>query len=278
MDCQHKILHRGAHQISYRIYHCPERPKRAALFLHGAGVAGQFTWEHIVRQQRSWQTVVVPDLRGAGQTYGVGHVERPFSMADLLADMAALSQNLSLPEFDLAGYSFGGLLAMQLALKEPEQVGQLMLLEPVTLEQADWALSVKQIHHYRHLADGLKSGKNIRSFVEAFIGEVAPRQLNNPKALDAMVIRLAHRPIGFAHTLEALAEFVGSLDREAMLRQLPKGLLLSGANSPGALHKAHEYVGREFSWTVTQLVGTDHSLPYQKPRKIAEYLDAFCQG
>ncbi|WP_315983179.1 hypothetical protein [Aliamphritea spongicola] len=36
--------------------------------LHGAGVAGEDTWQALLAQLDMWSEVLVPDLRGMGQT------------------------------------------------------------------------------------------------------------------------------------------------------------------------------------------------------------------
>ncbi len=65
----------------------------------------------------------------AGSTHTVG----PVSVADHVADAAALLQHLDIPRAHIAGHSTGGVVALQMALDRPEIVHSLILLEPSML-------------------------------------------------------------------------------------------------------------------------------------------------
>ena len=66
---------------------------------------------------------LAPDLRG----YGRSRPTQPFTMDQHLDDLSALLNELDQPCLIL-GWSLGGILAMELALKRPEQVAGLILI------------------------------------------------------------------------------------------------------------------------------------------------------
>lgn len=67
---------------------------------------------------------IAPDLRG----YGQSPAPAPFAMADHLADLDALLAKHGVQEFVILGWSLGGILAMELALRHPDRVKGLILV------------------------------------------------------------------------------------------------------------------------------------------------------
>lgn len=68
--------------------------------------------------------VIAPDLRG----YGSSRTRDPFVMADHLEDLLALLDELGIPQCWVLGWSLGGILAIELALRCPERVRGLVLV------------------------------------------------------------------------------------------------------------------------------------------------------
>ncbi|PSB13515.1 alpha/beta hydrolase [filamentous cyanobacterium CCP1] len=93
------------------------------LCLHGHPGSGQcmsvFT-NHLSTRFRT----IAPDLRG----YGRSKVQSAFDMSAHLADLEALLDRLHLEQCLVLGWSLGGILAIELALKRPEQVKGLILV------------------------------------------------------------------------------------------------------------------------------------------------------
>src|SRR5205807_1605086 len=64
---------------------------------------------------------------------GSTHPDRPLSIAEQAADCRALMGALGIDRAHVVGHSFGGLIALQLALDAPAVVYSLVLLEPALL-------------------------------------------------------------------------------------------------------------------------------------------------
>jgi pimeloyl-ACP methyl ester carboxylesterase len=93
------------------------------LCLHGhpgrSGSMSVFT-RHLSQR---FQTIA-PDLRG----YGLSQTSQPFEMSAHLADLEALLNRLGIDRCLVLGWSLGGILAMELALKFPQRVEGLILV------------------------------------------------------------------------------------------------------------------------------------------------------
>lgn len=103
----------------------PEQVEPTIMFVHGfAGCAE--TWEYQINQFAKRYRVVVPDLRGHGQS------DAPYSqytMPEIVADLHAIVEHLELPErFVLVGHSFGGSICVEYANAHPERLDKLVLV------------------------------------------------------------------------------------------------------------------------------------------------------
>src|SRR5256712_13190997 len=68
--------------------------------------------------------VIAVDLQGHGRT---ADIDRPLSVALMADDIAALTKRLGLESFDVMGYSMGGGVALQAAIRHPEVVRKLVV-------------------------------------------------------------------------------------------------------------------------------------------------------
>ena len=103
----------------------PEKAEKTIVFIHGfAGCAE--TWEYQINHFAKEFRVVIPDLRGHGQS-DAPYTE--YTMQELVEDIYAISKALKLPEkFILIGHSFGGSICVEYANAHPEQLEKLVLL------------------------------------------------------------------------------------------------------------------------------------------------------
>jgi pimeloyl-ACP methyl ester carboxylesterase len=93
------------------------------LLVHGLMVTGQM-FEPILEQLATRHRVIVPDLRGHGQSRGL---PPPYTVAQLAADLARLLDHLGIASTAVLGYSQGGAIAQQLVLDYPLRCDRLVL-------------------------------------------------------------------------------------------------------------------------------------------------------
>lgn len=93
------------------------------LCLHGHPGTGRSLSVFTQHLSQRFKTLA-PDLRG----YGNSRTQVNFSMTDHLIDLEALLERLQVDRCLVLGWSLGGILAMELALKLPERVSGLILI------------------------------------------------------------------------------------------------------------------------------------------------------
>lgn len=93
------------------------------LCLHGHPGSGGSMSVFTNHLSQRWQTLA-PDLRGYGSSVAVGD----FEMTDHLGDLEALIDRLEIERCLVLGWSLGGILAMELALKVPKRISGLILV------------------------------------------------------------------------------------------------------------------------------------------------------
>jgi pimeloyl-ACP methyl ester carboxylesterase len=90
--------------------------------LHGGLGSGEM-FGPILPLLASHQQVVLPDLQGHGRT---ADVDRPIDARLMADDIAALIDHLGLDKPDVVGYSLGGGVALQTAMKYPAKIRRLV--------------------------------------------------------------------------------------------------------------------------------------------------------
>lgn len=105
---------------------------RPLILIHGGFGLGQMFAPILPRLEG--RQVIAIDLQGHGHT---ADIDRPFGWDTLAADVAALIGALGLERPDVLGYSFGGGVALSLALNHPKLLGRLVLVS-TPMRQAGW--------------------------------------------------------------------------------------------------------------------------------------------
>src|SRR5215218_11344481 len=97
---------------------------RPLILLHGGLGSGEMfgpTLPALAAKHR----VIVVDLQGHGRT---ADIDRPIDVRLMADDIVALIGHLGLEKPDLMGYSLGGGVAFQTAIRHPEVVGRLIVI------------------------------------------------------------------------------------------------------------------------------------------------------
>jgi pimeloyl-ACP methyl ester carboxylesterase len=114
----------GGYHVHYQDDGDPTLP--LLVLLHGFGDS-YTSWEGWVRELKTRRRIISLDFPGHGLTRAPqGSVLSGDTLADFVASFAA---TLALPKFALAGNSMGGGVAWQVAVRHPERVNALILVD-----------------------------------------------------------------------------------------------------------------------------------------------------
>jgi pimeloyl-ACP methyl ester carboxylesterase len=121
-------------QMAYMDVPATGPAKGTAVLLHGKNFCAA-TWEETIRAlAAAGYRVVAPDQIGFCKSTKPAHYQ--YSFQQLARNTSALLASLGIGRVTLVAHSTGGMIAIRYALMYPQQVGQLMLVDPIGLE--DW--------------------------------------------------------------------------------------------------------------------------------------------
>jgi len=94
------------------------------VLLHGGGSTAQTSFAAIIPALARTHHLIAPEQQAHGHS---GDRDRPLSFEQMADDTAALLGQLGVTEADVLGFSNGGVVAMQLAIRHPRLVRRLIL-------------------------------------------------------------------------------------------------------------------------------------------------------
>src|SRR4051794_40608533 len=95
------------------------------VLLHGAFMTITNNWPGWIDELAKTRKVIAVEMQGHGRTADTG---RDPTSANLADDVAALLDHLKIPRADLLGYSMGGGVAMQCAVRHPDKVRKVVVI------------------------------------------------------------------------------------------------------------------------------------------------------
>jgi pimeloyl-ACP methyl ester carboxylesterase len=98
------------------------------LLLHGAFNSINTAFSQLIPVLSKNRQIIAVELQGHGRT---NDIDRPFSFESMADDVAALLKQLKIDSTDVLGYSMGGGVAQQIAIRHPSLVRRLILTSTV---------------------------------------------------------------------------------------------------------------------------------------------------
>ena len=107
-----------------KLYYEVQGQRRPLILLHGGLGAIEMFGPNVPALAKGRQLIAV-DLQGHGRT---ADIDRPISVVTMSDDIAALVKHLKVDRPDIMGFSLGGGVALQTAIRHPEVVGKLVVV------------------------------------------------------------------------------------------------------------------------------------------------------
>ena len=104
------------------------------VLIHGAFMAISGDWNDWVKELSKTRKVIAIEMQGHGRTADTG---RDFTYDNLADDVAALLDYLKIPSADVIGYSLGGGVALNCAIRHPDKVRKVVSISAV-FRQNGW--------------------------------------------------------------------------------------------------------------------------------------------
>ena len=123
------------------------------VMLHGSfmAISNNFNWNPWIAELSKTRRVIAVEMQGHGRTRDI---DRDFSYTSLAGDIAAMLDHLKIPQADVLGYSMGGGVAMELAIRHPAKVRKVVSVSAVSRHDG-WVKEV--LDAYPHFtADAFK--------------------------------------------------------------------------------------------------------------------------
>lgn len=111
------------------------------VMLHGAFNTIDMAFGMLIPELSKTRQVIAVEMQGHGRT---NDINRPFSFESMADDVAELLKQLKIDSADVLGYSMGGGIAQQLAIRHPAKVRKLILISTV-YKYMGWSAETRNI-------------------------------------------------------------------------------------------------------------------------------------
>jgi pimeloyl-ACP methyl ester carboxylesterase len=265
-------------RLAYGRWGDPSSP--AVIALHGV-TSTHLDWLHVGRGAHRHLQVIAPDLRGRG---GSSDITGPWGMDAHAHDVIALIDHLGLGRAVLVGHSMGGFVAVMTAVRFPERVSGILLVDG-GLPAVEANAGGDELT--RIVLDGARARLEQRFSSPQEHLEALAAQVGAPLDADAAQIARydlvdagegALRIAGSYAAIEADATHITGDASDQTLRRLmtPALLLRAGRGLPPreeglySPREVAEWTARVASLESIDLPGADHGSIIRDPEHVAE--------
>ncbi len=255
--------------IHYTIYKKNDDSQRKILFIPGSRLGGLETFESLVDLLGSYSEIIISEIRGAGPISPLCTSNNSFTIADLMDDLFEILEQENWSQFNVVGYSFGGLLSMLLKETLKKKILNHVIIESALLAESDARL-LKLADELDQIATIIEHDPEEGN--DRFTQLVVPQNkifpaFENPR-------RTIYNPLGFSNLLSILSHSYRTLDRWALiLNQDHITSILSEYAPEGTQAMMQCIESRCPSWKIEHVKGCGHGFIMSKPKKAASIIE-----
>ncbi|QIY90304.1 alpha/beta fold hydrolase [Chryseobacterium gallinarum] len=147
------------------------------VLLHGAFMTIDTNWGQLIPDLSKNRKVIAIELQGHGHT---PFSDRKLSHANLASDVKGVMDYLKIDKADIAGYSFGGAIAYQFAIQNPDRLNKLVIIS-ATYKNTGWIPEVNNVFKT------MKPELFTNSPMQTAYDQVAPDKTKWTKFLEQMI-------------------------------------------------------------------------------------------
>ena len=217
------------------------------------------TWNEVAALLENDFDLMIPDLRGLGQSDAVDKV---YTVTDLTSDVAGLLDHLKIQKAFIAGHSMGGYVALAFALAYPNRVRGLgMISSQVLADSPD-----RKQGRYQTAKDVEEKG------IGVVVDSMTPK-LSADARIQAFVRDVIQRqkPMGVIGSLKAMAERDDSSDLFKSFK-FPAMIIHGDADALIPVERGREMKAALPSAHYTEWKGAGHMPMMENPKAVAEAL------
>jgi len=122
-----------------KVYYEVHGEGKPLVLLHGAYMTINLNWAQLIPELAKTRKVIALEMQGHGHT---AYSDRTMSFPALATDVAGVMKFLKIDSADVVGYSFGGTIAYQLVIQNPELVKKLIIISS-TYKTDGWQQEVR---------------------------------------------------------------------------------------------------------------------------------------
>jgi len=231
------------------------------VLIHGYPLDGT-TWNEIASSLENDFDLIIPDLRGMGQS---DVMDKTYTTDDLASDVAGLLDHLKIKRTFIAGHSMGGYVALAFARTYPnrvlglEMISSQVLADPPERKEGRYKTAAEVAEKgIGMVVDSMTTKLSADVRIQAFVREVMQRQ----------------KPAGVIDSLKAMAE---RDDSSNLLKtfKFPVVIVHGDADALISVERGREMNAALPSAHYAELKGAGHMSMMEKPKEVAEALRFF---
>ena len=275
---QPAVASRFADVNGIRLHYLSAGHGRPVVLLHGYTQTSHM-WRPLIAELAKTNTVIAPDLRGAGES---GKPEGGYDKKTLAQDVHALTESLGHRRVALVGHDIGLMVAYAYAAQYPDQVERIALMDAFLPGVGNWKdvwllRDLWHFHFYGETPLKLVAGRE-RIYFEHFWNDFAAERTRSVPEADRKLYSAAYaQPGGMQAGFGYFAAFPqDAIDFEAFAKtKLPMPMLvLTGEKASGPfLIEQGRLVATDLEGVVIE--GSGHWLMEEAPGRVIPLLVAF---